>query len=263
MVMKRRLLTTGLLLLVAVTALLGTATGTSWACTNAQTCSTSYQLNEAFFGNGGSLDTTCSGAYCAKQSLGETGVGNSASTNYQIQAGTNTYRTPSLTLLINDSRCPDYNAGVNLGYLSASTPKTGNANFSVQSYLASGYIVTTVGTPPSSATGHQITPITTSGGGTSSAGTEQFGINLVHNTSPATFGNNPAAPSGSINSNGAASGNYANAGKFYYNNGDTIASSNKSSGTTCYDISYLFNISNVTPAGVYTFNQAVVVTSTF
>ncbi len=260
--MRRRLVTTSVLLLAAVTALLGTVTGTSWACTNAQTCSTNYQLNEAFFGNGGSLDSTCSGHYCAKQSAGETTVGNPSSTNYQARAGFNTDRTPSLTLLVNDSQCPSYNTGVNLGYLSTTTPTTGTVNFSVKSYLASSYTVTTVGTPPKSngTPSHTFAALTS--GGTSSPGTEQFGINLVANTSPGV-GSNPSQLPDSTFGFGQAATGYNTANTFKYNNGDTIAKSLKSSGTTCYVMSYLFNISGVTPDGVYTFNQSVVATSTF
>lgn len=262
MVMRRRLLTTGLMLLAAVTALLGAVTGTSWACTNSQTCSSHYQLNEAFFGNGGSLDSTCSGNYCAKQSLGETGVGNTSSTNYQAQAGFDTDRTPSLTLVVNDSQCPSYNTGVNLGYLTTASATTGTVNFSVKSYLAGGYTVTTVGTPPQSngASPHTFAALTS--GGTSSPGTEQFGINLVSNTSP-SVGSNPSQLPDSTFGYGQAATGYGTANTFKYNNGDTIARSTKSSGTTCYVMSYLFNISSVTADGVYTFNQSVIATSTF
>jgi hypothetical protein len=48
-----------------------------------------------------------------------------------------------------------------------------------------------------------------------------------------------------------------------YRDGDAIAFSPKSSGDTRYTISYIFNISNVTPAGTYTMAQSLVATSTF
>lgn len=260
--MRRFVIRTTLAIGVSLLALCGVVTGTSFACTNAQTCSTHYNVNEAFFGDGGSLDGTCSTSYCAKQSAGELTVGNTSSTNYQAQAGFNTDRTPSLTLVVNDSQCSFYNSGVNLGYLSTSSATTGNANFSVKSYLAGSYTVTTVGPPPKSnaPTPHTFTTLTS--GGTSVPGTEQFGINLVANTSPSVGASPSQLPSSSFGFGQAASG-YGTPNTFKYNDGDTIARSTKSSGTTCYAISYLFNISGVTPNGVYTFNQSIVATSTF
>ena len=263
--MRRTILRILCMLSASVVILGGFATETTWACTNAQSCSTSYQVDEVYFGTGGSLDSTCSTSYCAKQSVGELTVGNDVGTNYQAQAGFNTNRIPSLTLNVNDATCQDYHAGgvsINLGYLSTGSTKTANANFSVKTYLASGYTVTTAGNPPVSngPSPHTLAALTS--GGTSSAGTEQFGINLVHNTALGIGNNVQQLPSSSFGF-GAVSAGYNTDGTFRYNSGDTIASSTKSSGTTCYDMSYIFNISSTTPAGVYTMSQSVVATSTF
>jgi hypothetical protein len=46
-----------------------------------QSHSTNYQVNEIFFGGGGALND-CSTHYCAKESIGETAVGTTSSTNY-------------------------------------------------------------------------------------------------------------------------------------------------------------------------------------
>src|SRR4051812_4600655 len=99
----------------------------------AQSSSSNYQVNEVFFGSGGALDV-CSTNYCAKQSVGETGVGNVASPNYQAQAGFNTDRTPYLQFIVN---------GVNtdVGVLSTGSTTTTTATFSVKNYLSSGYSV--------------------------------------------------------------------------------------------------------------------------
>src|SRR5579862_7352962 len=59
----------------------------------AQSSSSNYQVNEVFFGSGGELNA-CSSNFCSKQSAGETAVGNTASPNFQAQAGFNTDRTP-------------------------------------------------------------------------------------------------------------------------------------------------------------------------
>jgi hypothetical protein len=151
--------------------------------------------------------------------------------------------------------------------LSESSASTTTATFSVESYLASGYIVQTIGNPPASngVTPHTLSALTS--GGTSSPGTEQFGINLVANTigcgAPANVGANPVQVPDSTFSFGAAAAGYNTCGSFKYNNGDTIAISSKSSGETDYTISYLFNINHSTPDGQYTFRQSIVATATF
>ena len=230
----------------------------SAACVSGvQACSSSYAVTHAFFGSGGSLDSTCSTSYCAKQALGETGVGLTSSPNYQAQAGFNVYRSPYLMMNVNTTN-------VSLGVLSSTTTATATATFSVEAYLASGYTVETIASPPTYET-HTLSALTTPTA--SSVGTEQFGINLVANTTacgaPANFGANPVQIPSSSYSYGQASTNYGTCGKFIYNSGDIIANSNKSSGQTNFTISYIANISNVTPAGVYTMNQDLVAIPTF
>lgn len=218
----------------------------------AQSASTNYQVNEVFFGSGGSLNS-CSTNYCSKQSAGELTVGNPSSPNYQAHAGFNTDRSPYLQLIVNGSSS-------DIGKLTSGTTKTANTSFSVKTYLASGYVVQTLSSPPTN-NSYTMQALTTPTA--SNANSEQFGMNLVANTSPATFGVNPVqVPDASFASGAAASG-YNTPNLFKYVTGDTIASANKSSGETDYTISYIFNISNVTPAGTYIFNQVLVATSTF
>lgn len=220
-----------------------------------QSNSTHYSVDEVFFGNGGQLNA-CSTNYCSKQAAGEMTVGPSSSTNYKIQAGFNTDRAPSLSLIIPTQ-------SIDLGVLSVSSPTTTTASFSVKSYLSSGYIVQTASDPPTGLSGthpllHNLTSPTAS-----SPGTEQFGINLVANTSPVSFGATPQqAPDSSFGFGTAASG-YNTANLFKYVKGDTIAQSLKSSGETDYTISYLFNISNTTIANKYQFQHVLVATATF
>ena len=240
------------------------------ACTGGQqTCSTGYGVDEAFFGTGGLLCDPSnpslsehSATYCAKTAAGEQTVGNTTGTSFQAQAGFNTNRDPSLTVVVNDAQCADFgSASKNLGILSTGSASFTSVNFSVKSYLAGGYTVVTSGQAPTYSSGTSHT-LATMSGGTSVPGTEQFGINLVANTTPAVGNNVQQLPDSTFGFGSVAAG-YGTANHFKYNNGDQIASSTRSSGTTCYDISYLFNISNTTPAGVYTFNQSVVATSTF
>jgi hypothetical protein len=98
---------------------------------------------------------------------------------------------------------------------------------------------------------------------TSSPGTEQFGINVVANTTPISQGANPVQIPSSTFSFGLAAPGYDTPNNYKYNNGDTIAQSPKSTGETDYTISYLANISGVTPAGHYVMNQSLVATATF
>src|SRR3981081_4655016 len=138
---------------------------------NAQTCSTSYQLNETFFGNGGELNA-CSSSYCSKQAVGETGVGNASSANYQARAGLNTDRIPSLTFIVN-------NTNTDLGTLTPGTTATTTATFSVKTYLASGYALTTWSNSPHNGS-YNLQALSAPTASNSAA--EQFGINLVANT---------------------------------------------------------------------------------
>ncbi|HVS58177.1 MAG TPA: hypothetical protein VHD60_00355 [Candidatus Saccharimonadales bacterium] len=226
----------------------------------AQSSSSSYQVNEVFFGSGGQLNACSTGStgYCAKESAGETTVGNTKSTNYQAQAGFNTDRTPYLQFIVN-------NASVDLGVLSAGAPQTATATFSVKAYLSDGYVVTTASDPPVNGS---YTMKTITSPYTVDTSKEQFGINLAANNScgsglPASFGASPVQAPSSTFSFGAAQTGYDTACQFRYNKGDTIAYSSSSSGETDYTMSYLFNITNLTPGGTYTMNHVLVATATY
>lgn len=254
---------------IAVSAVLGLLFGvtpTVLACSvslNQQSCSPGYAVDEVFFGSGGDLND-CSSHYCAKESAGDLAVGNTSSGNqYQAQAGFNTDRTPSLTFIVNA-------ANISLGTLTPGSTATTSATFSVESYLAHGYQVQTVSPPPQDGSYTMQAPASPVASSTSA---EQFGINLVANNScggglPAVLGNAPlqvpnATFSFGVAAHNSASDYYDIACKFMYKNGDVIATSAESSGETDYTISYIFNTTNVTPGGIYTFNQVLVATSTY
>lgn len=217
-----------------------------------QSASSHYQVNEVFFGAGGDLND-CSASYCAKESAGETGVGNTSSANYQAQAGFNTDRAPYLQFVVTGG-------SQSIGTLSTTTTQTATATFSVKAYLSSGYAVQVMGGGPTNGGYTMHSPsVPTS----SAMGTEQFGMNLVANTSPKTFGSNPGQAPNATFSYGVASSGYNTPNYYKFVNGDTIASSSQSSGETDYTISYIFNVSNVTPGGAYTLRQILVATATF
>lgn len=219
----------------------------------AQSESPNYQVNEVFFGSGGELNA-CSTSYCSKQSAGETVVGNTASSNYQAQGGFNTDRQPYIQFSVN-------NTNINLGTLKTTTTATATATFSVKTYLAHGYNVTTVSPPPTNGA-HELTPIG-SAPAPSQAGKEQFGINLASNTVPATFGAGPVENPDTTFAYGVASDDYDQPNYFKYAQGDIIADSTQSTSDTTFTISYIFNISNVTPGGTYSFHDVLVATSTY
>ena len=239
-----------------------------------QSCSSSYGVSETYFGTGGALcdpgdpASEHSTNYCAKTSVGETGVGNTLGTVYQAQAGFNTDRLPSLAVMVNDSQCTTVNpstsgSSFNVGNLTTGSVSHVTANFSVMSYLASGYVVKTRGTAPSYTSGGNTHFLTTLSNATPSAGTEGFGMNLKQNTILGGFGFNRSQLPDATFGFGEPSSGYDTADQFSYTNGAQIASSAKSSGVTCYFPSYVFAISNLTPAGQYSFNQSIVVTSTY
>jgi len=225
----------------------------------AQASSPNYQIDETFFGSGGELNA-CSSTYCAKQTAGEIAVGNTAGTAFRAQAGFNTERNPYLAFSVAGS-------ATDLGYLSEVGTATATGTFAVKTYLASGYVVQVASDPPTHTENpaYQIDPMTT--GGSSTVGTEQFGINLVANTTlcgaPANFGAAPVQVPDNTFSFGTVAAGYDTCGTFKYNKGDVVASSNKSSGETDYTISFIYNISKLTPDGVYKYSGTLVATSTF
>ena len=214
--------------------------------------SSNYQVNETFFGSGGELNA-CSSNYCSKQSVGEITAGNTSSTNFQAQGGFNTDRSPYIQFDVS-------NTSISLGTLAPGTTKTATASFSVKAYLSHGYVVVNASDPPSNNGYIMSAP---SSPVASAVGTEQFGINLVANTSPTTFGANPSYIPDSTFSFGQVAGGYSTPNLYAYNKGDTVAFSTASSSATSYTISYIFNISNVTPGGTYTMEHVLVATGTY
>jgi len=224
-----------------------------------------YQVNQILLGSGGCLSTVCSSAnYQAQVAVGEVGVGNTKGNAYQAYSGFDTNDQPYLQFIVTSS-------STNLGTLSTSSVATATGTFSVRDYLSQGYIVETASPPPSNGT-HNLSPL--SAASLSSPGTEQFGMNLVANTSP-VLGANPVQFPSSVFSFGTVTAGapgpngssvavgYDTANYFKYNSGDVIAASNQSSGQTNYTISYITNISSTTPGGAYTFNQVLIALPTY
>ncbi len=214
--------------------------------------SPSYGVDEVFFGAGGVNDAS-SASYRARASLGDTGVGNSASSLYQLYGGFTTTEAPFLEFVVNA-------VNVDLGVQNTSSATTGTATFTVKAYLASGYVVTTISDPPKNGSYTIANMATTT---TSTPGTEQFGINLRANTSPSTVGANPVQLPDASFSFGQVSADYNVPNQFKYVKNDVIAYSDKSSGITQFTMTYLMNIKSTTPGGTYVMDHNLVATGTF
>jgi hypothetical protein len=218
--------------------------------------SPSYEVDEVFMGPGG-LNDASSANYNARATLGDTAVGNSESANFQAYGGFTTTDDPYIEVTV-------AGGNIDLGYLSESQTTTTTATFSVKTYLANGYNVV-IGSDPPTVGGSNPYALATNSTPTAPAapGTEQFGMNLVANTSPTTFGANPVQDPSATFSNGQVDADYATPNLFMYQKNDRIAFSNESSGFTNFTISYIFNIDEITPSGEYTFEQIIIATSVF
>jgi hypothetical protein len=211
--------------------------------------SPNYKFDESTLGAGGLIQSS-SANYQSSSSTGDLGVGNSASSGYQINAGSQTTNDPTLSFSVNT-------INANFGSFTASSATVTTATFSVTNYTSYGYVAQIVGNPPTSG-GHTIAPLATSS--SSQSGIDQFGINLVANTLPISVGANP--DNGGFGY-GTAEPNYATSNQYRYVSGEAIASAPKSSGTTNYTITYLVNVGSLTPGGKYTSNQTIIVTGTY
>lgn len=214
--------------------------------------SPSYGVDEVLFGAGGVTDAN-SANYNARASLGDTVVGNSGSSLYQIYGGYTTTDVPFLEFTVSQG-------SVDLGTQSVANTSSGSTTFTVKAYLSSGYVVQTVSDPPKNSSYTMATPNTPT---PSTVGVEQFGMNLRANTVPSTIGSDPVQIPDSTFSFGQVSPGYDTPNMYKYNKYDNIAFSNKSSGVTQYTITYIMNVSNLTPAGIYTMDQSLVATATY
>lgn len=210
--------------------------------------SANYKFNESSIGTGGLIQSS-SANYKGRDSIGDISIGSAASSNYQIAAGSTTTNDPALSISINGT--------INFGNFTASSATTATTTFTVLNYTTYGYVAQIIGNPPTNGS-TTIAPMTTTG--PSVAGTSQFGINLVANTSPVSVGANP--DNGQFGY-GAVTPNYSTPNSYRYVSGEAVAQATKNSGITTYTITFLVNVPALTPGGVYTSNQTLVVTGTY
>lgn len=213
--------------------------------------SPNYQMTESTFGSS-AADEACSGEYCAKATIGDMAVGQSASTNSAANFGTLTPDEPTLEVIVEPGES-------NLGILETNKTATKTMGIKVRSYLSNGYQLQIVGDPPR----YGNHTLNTSAVPTASQpGTEQFGINLAANSTPNIGASPVQVPSAQL-SFGEAESAYRTPNLFKFNSGDVVASSTRESGRTDYTVSMIINVSNSTPAGRFSGDFSAVVIPIF
>lgn len=232
----------------------------------AQFTSPNYKVEESYFGTGGELETS-SPNYKSRQSTGSLGVGNGSSANNDSTSGFNTPADPFLEFAVSG-------ATVNLGTLNESTASSGaaqagacNCSFYVRSYMSSGYSVVTISQPPTNESNNSLQAKSVLGVPSTDPDVEEFGINVVDNSTPNVGANPVNDPDGTF-ADGQASTGYSTPDQFKYNAGDIIASApatagNQGVGKTDYTISYIAKISRMSKAGSYVMNHDLVAVPTF
>lgn len=232
-----------------------------------QAASPNYRLEESYFGTGGELDASSTN-YRSQQSVGSLGVGNVSSTNYDASLGQLTSGAPFLEMQVTG-------ADVDFGVLSNTTTGYGsaqggtcNCSFTVRTYLSSEYSVVTASQPPTNESGDVLTAKSVQAVPSNNDSVEEFGINLVANTSPATFGADPVNEPDNSFADGQIASDYATANQYKYGVGDVIVQSpatpgNQAVGQTNYTISYIAKASSITAAGNYVMRHVLIAVPVF
>lgn len=161
----------------------------------------------------------------------------------------------SATSGITNSSCSGATGStLSLGTLSTSTTGSGTSQLGAATNAGSGYAITVAGT---TLTSGSFTITANAANAASTQGTEQFGINLAANTTPAVG----QAPDGA--GSGAATANYATADSFRFVTGESIASVAGADNFRRYTVSYISNIASNTEPGSYSTTLTYVCTATF
>lgn len=181
-----------------------------------------------------------------------------ASTANQIQVSASVDETLTFctgTSGITTSSCSGATGtAANLGTLTPSTTGSATSQLGAATNSGSGYAITVAGTTLTSGSN---TIDALASGGTSTQGTEQFGMNLVANTTPAVG----QAADGSGTATAAAG--YATANNFKFTTGDTVASKASADDFRRFTVSYMANVGNATEPGSYSATLTYVCTATF
>ena len=131
---------------------------------------------------------------------------------------------------------------IDMGEFSKTSAKAASSEMVVAANAGGGFSVTLAGTTLTSGNS-LIPPLATQS--SSSPGTSQFGLNLWANSSPG-IGATPTGP-GTAN----VTPGYSLANQFKFAQGDTVVATPTTSDFRKFTVSYLTNVSNAQPAGVY------------
>lgn len=210
---------------------------------NAQSASDNYQMVETEFGSTSSNET-CSSQYCASVSIGNDSKTSAVTTP---EFGEVNYSEPLLEMIVVPGES-------NLGELTTEHTGSKVMQVKIRNYMTGGYRLQILGDAPKygDRTLNTLTTPTDS-----VVGTEQFGINVVANTTPA-IGENPAIQPGGGDATDLLMPNYKIQNKFMYMSGDTLAQTQVNTGGADYTITMIVNISSQTPAGQYASDFAAV-----
>lgn len=140
-------------------------------------------------------------------------------------------------------RTSDDHFFTDMGELSPDLTLTAQSQMGVGTNASGGFAITVNGTPPAAGTRVINAPIAPTG---SIQGTNQFGINLVANSSP-SVGHDPEGPF----ANAFPSPGYDQPNEYKYVDGDTVAYSTNVSLVKKFTVSYILNSAPDLHAGVY------------
>jgi hypothetical protein len=143
---------------------------------------------------------------------------------------------------------------INLGTLTSNAPKAAQSQFAIGTNSLTGYITYVLGTTMTSGT-DTITAL--SSPTPSFPGNGQFGINLRANSNP-SVGDDPSGAG-----TGAVSGNYNTPNFFMFSSGDPIVSSSQPTEYNRLTVSYLVNVGQSQPSGVYASTFSYVAVANF
>ncbi len=209
--------------------------------------SDSYKLSEAQFGAG--AQNNCSGQYCARASIGSTSGAPAVSTaEFQPVESSD----PRLDVIIDPGTS-------NLGIMRPEATLTKTSVVRVSNYLTGGYTIQVKGDPPKFGNHTLATPTNPTA---STPGTEQFAINIAQNSLPSVGAAPLQVPSG-VATFGEVTDDYKTPNVFKYVSEDVVAGSDAESGRTDFTISFIVNVSPVTPAGKYTGEYEIIVMPAF
>lgn len=149
-------------------------------------------------------------------------------------------------------------SSVSLGTITPSTSGTGTSQIGVTTNAATGYTVTYNGSTLTSG-GNTITANGATAT-TSSVGSEQFGLNLVANTSPTTFGADPAGAGSAVPT---TQYNIANSFAFAAGSATSVVAPTAADNFRLFTVSYMANVAGTTEPGTYTTTLTYVCTALF